>query len=642
MLIADSLKKKLRRETPRWIVLCIDLYITLNAFLFSYLIFKTSDVRIPDVKVAFYLLPVVFVVALVSFLVVSSHKGIVRHTGISDLVNVLKANILIFFFLVTIALLLEEFHPSNPTLLRLTTILKFFLVNTIVMAVSRVVYKSFYEQYVLGSRNVKRALIYGAGDSGIITFKAITNDPQNRTSIFGYIDDNRNLIGKKVNGVTIYDIQTINAAFLLKNHIDEIIISIQNIEKPRLREIVDSLTGLPVRLKIVPAVSKWLNGELSARQIKNVRIEDLLGRPPIELINIEIRREVKDKVVLVTGAAGSIGSEIARQLMSYPCKKLILVDQAETPLHELQQTTRALCRGGNCEFILADVRDKSRMDAIFSAFHPQIIFHAAAYKHVPLMEDNPYESVNTNIRGTKIMADKAVQYGAEKFVMISTDKAVNPTNVMGATKRIAELYVTHLNAQHETKFIITRFGNVLGSNGSVIPLFRRQLEEGGPLTVTHEDITRYFMTIPEACQLVLEAGAMGNGGEVFVFDMGESIKIFDLALKMISLSGLRYPEDIDIKIIGLRPGEKIYEELLADSEATLPTHHKKIMIAKVCEAPQDFEEKINDLIREDFSRTQQEKNLLIVSKVKELVPEYISQNSVFESIDELKKARVVG
>ena len=639
MLINDSIKKKLRRETPRWIVLSIDLYVSLNTFLFSYLIFRSSEIKIISIKAAFLLLPVVFVAALISFIVTSSHKGIIRHTGMNDLVNGVRANFLLALLLLTFALTAEAFLQSNPPLLRTTTILKFFFVNTVVMAGLRILYKSFYDHYVIGARNIKRALIYGAGDSGIITYKALANDPQSNISIFGYVDDNKAKIGKKVNGVPIYDPNKINSKFIKENHIDEIIISIQNISKPRLREIVDSFTGLPINLKIVPSVSRWLNGELSARQIKNARIEDLLGRPPIQLCNTEIQKEFNGKVILVTGAAGSIGSEIARQLMGYPCKQLILVDQAETPLYQLHQTTRDLC-GENCEFIIGDVRDKNRMDAIFKTFQPQIVFHAAAYKHVPLMEDNPYESVNTNVRGTKIVADKAVQYGAEKFVMISTDKAVNPTNVMGATKRIAELYVTHLNGLHNTQFIVTRFGNVLGSNGSVIPLFKQQIENGGPITVTHEDVTRYFMTIPEACQLVLEAGVMGSGGEVFVFDMGDSVKIFDLALKMIYLSGLRYPDDIDIKIVGLRPGEKIYEELLADSETTLPTHHEKIMIAKVCDTPINFEEKIDDLIREDFGQNQQEKNLLLVSKIKDLVPEFISQNSIFSSIDQQNKLKV--
>jgi len=340
------------------------------------------------------------------------------------------------------------------------------------------------------------------------------------------------------------------------------------------------------------------------------------------LLNDKTISEYEEKVVLVTGAAGSIGSELAKQLLQLPCRKLIFLDQAESNLYELQESLKKN-NTAIIDFILGDIRDNLCLDNIFKVYKPHFIFHAAAYKHVPLLEKHPYEAVKTNVIGTKFIADKAVEFNAQKFVMISSDKAVNPTNVMGATKRIAELYVTHLNRKSPTKFIVTRFGNVLGSNGSVIPLFKRQIEEGGPLTVTHPEITRYFMTIPEACQLVLEAGAMGIGGEVFVFDMGESVKIMDLAKKIISLSGLNYPNDIDIQIVGLRPGEKIFEELLADGETTIKTHHKKIMIAKAKQASDDFEQKLTELISVENSFAWPESNNRLVKLIKEIVPEYL-------------------
>lgn len=580
-------------------------------------------------------IPEVMFFAFVAFLATSSYKGIVRHTGFTDILNVLKANLLVAFLLGMFNWLLYESSPNSGFLIKMPLIIVHCMLNTIALVFLRILYKGLYDYYVIGSRFSRRAMIYGAGDSGIITYKALKNDERSRINIFGYIDDKKSKVGKKINGVNVFDPKKITPEFLKKHHITEIIISIQNIRPSRLREIVDSFSESPVSLKIVPAVNKWLNGDLKPQQIQNIKIEDLLGRKPIKLNNPEITAEIKDKVVLVTGAAGSIGSEISRQLMAYPYKKLILLDQAESPLYDLQQTTQKIC-SENCEFVMGDVRDPNRMDTVFRIYKPHIVFHAAAYKHVPLMEDNPYEAVQTNVKGTKIIADKSVEYGVEKFVMISTDKAVNPTNVMGATKRVAELYVTHLNKLSETKFIVTRFGNVLGSNGSVIPLFKRQIEEGGPLTVTHPEITRFFMTIPEACQLVLEAGTMGGGGEVFVFDMGESVKIMDLAKKIIRLSGLRYPEDIDIKITGLRPGEKIYEELLADGETTTQTHHEKIMIAKVCHAHDGIEERINDLIKVEYISDQTERNLSIVTKIKSLVPEYISQNSIFSFIDNAK------
>jgi len=615
-------------------VLCIDLYITANTFFITYLIFKDLGIisGLDLQTTLFRHVPEVAFFALVAFLATSSYKGIVRHTGFKDILNVLKANALLAVLLGFFNWILDENMPGI-FVIRTPLIVVHFLLNTIALIFLRILYKSLYDHYVTGAHYNRRVMIYGAGDSGIITYKALKNDERSRVSVFGYIDDKKSKIGKRINGVNVYDSQKVTPEFLTKHHINDIIISIQNIRPSRLREIVDSFSDAPVSLKIVPAVNKWLNGDLKPQQIKNIKIEDLLGRKPIKLDNPVIAAEIKDKVVLVTGAAGSIGAEISRQLMAYSYKKLILVDQAESPLYDLQQSTKKICKG-NCEFVMADVRDPSRVDTVFRVYEPQIVFHAAAYKHVPLMEDNPYEAVQTNVKGTKIVADKAVEYGVEKFVMISTDKAVNPTNVMGATKRVAELYVTYLNKIAGTKFIVTRFGNVLGSNGSVIPVFKRQIEEGGPLTVTHPDITRFFMTIPEACQLVLEAGVMGKGGEVFVFDMGESVKILDLAKKIILLSGLRYPQDIDIKITGLRPGEKIYEELLANGETSVKTYHEKIMIAKVCHAKGgEFEDKIEELIRENYNPDQQEKNMLLVSKIKELVPEFISQNSIYSSLD---------
>lgn len=574
--------------------------------------------------------PQVLFFSLVAYLATSSYKGIVRHTGFKDVMNVFKAMVLFVILLAVFNWLIISMKVDPAYQISKVVILVHFLFNTIALVFLRILYISLYNFYVLGNRYSRRVMIYGAGDSGVITYKALKNDEKSKVAVFGFLDDKKKKIGKKIDGIRVYDPKDVTAEFVKKYHITEIIISIQNIKPERLREIVDMFNDIPVSLKIVPAVSSWLKGDLTVQQIKNVKIEDLLGRKPIELNNSEILAETKDKVILVTGAAGSIGSEIARQLMRYPVRQLIMLDQAETALFELQQTTKQYCNQ-NCEFVMGDVRNYNRMELLMKHFRPDIIFHAAAYKHVPLMEDNPYESITTNVKGTKIMADLAVQYKVGKFVMISTDKAVNPTNVMGATKRIAELYVTNLNQTTSTNFIVTRFGNVLGSNGSVIPIFRRQIEEGGPITVTHPEITRYFMTIPEACQLVLEAGAMGKGGEVFVFDMGESVKIFDLAKKIIRLSGLKYPDDIDIKIVGLRPGEKIYEELLAQNEMTIKTHHPKILIAKVDQSNGDFIQQFQDLLSIEITDNPRETNFQLVNKIKEILPEYLPNNSIFSS-----------
>jgi FlaA1/EpsC-like NDP-sugar epimerase len=382
---------------------------------------------------------------------------------------------------------------------------------------------------------------------------------------------------------------------------------------------------------MVPPVKQWIDGELNVGQIKEVKIEDLLERSPIKINNPVLRKELDNKVVLITGAAGSIGSEIANQVSKYNYKHLILLDQAESALYDLQQSFHRK-QVGNFSVELADIRNEDRLKTIFDSYQFDMIFHAAAYKHVPLMENNPYEAVRVNVFGTSLVMKYAISHKVQKFIMVSTDKAVNPTNVMGATKRVAEIYANCLNTQGKTKFVTTRFGNVLGSNGSVIPLFKRQIENGGPLTVTHKDITRFFMTIPEACQLVLEAGVMGNGGEIYVFDMGESVKIFDLAKKIIHLSGKKYPEDIDIEISGLRPGEKLYEELLSNEENTIPTYNEKIMIAKTENIPIDqIKAKIDDLIL-DLNLDHVE----IVKKIKVIVPEYISNNSKFEELDQPK------
>jgi FlaA1/EpsC-like NDP-sugar epimerase len=474
-------------------------------------------------------------------------------------------------------------------------------------------------------------MIYGAGQSGILTYSALTSSNKSNVQVVGYIDDDQKKVGKQINGVAVYGPHNITESFLRHKKVSEIIFSIHNIDQKRLRHLVDRMVDFPIEVKIVPPVDDWINGELKASQIKQVQIEDLLDRIPISITNKQVKQELLGKNILVTGGAGSIGSEIVRQICRYEYKSLMILDQAESALYDLQQELK---QNGCHNFIavVGDVRDKNRCNLLFQEFRPDVIFHAAAYKHVPLMEYNSYEAIKVNIAGTKVIADLALEHNVGKFVFISTDKAVNPTNVMGATKRIAEMYVSCLNPEDKTKFITTRFGNVLGSNGSVIPLFKKQIDKGGPLTVTHRDITRYFMTIPEASQLVLEAGAMGEGGEIFIFDMGESVKIFDLAKNMIRLSGLRYPDDIDIQISGLRPGEKLYEELLATGENTIPTYHKKIMISKVRDLDYAWvRSKIEELcVTNMFFRAD------TVKMMKEIVPEFVSNNSEYSRLDSQK------
>ncbi len=615
-----------QKYTPRWIVLVIDIYLTIQSFILAFIIQYNFDF---DYDQLIYTIPIVVIATFLSYVIVGSYKGVIRHTGFKDALNVFIAVSLLMLFLTGLHLISKHYFQKPFFKISFTIIIIHFLLNVIVLILSRFIFKLLYKRLVLDLKPTSRVLIYGAGDSGVITYSALDEDKSNKLNVVGFIDDNKGKVGKKINQVKIYNPKQITREFLEKNRINQVIVSIQNIKPNRLLEIVNDLLSKSVKVKIVPPVKNWIDGNLKAGQIKEVKIEDLLGREVINIENTLLKKEYNKKTILITGAAGSIGSEITRQVLSYNYKEIILVDQAESPLYDLQQEFNSLGKE-NTKFIVADIRGERRMNRIFEDYKPDIIFHAAAYKHVPLMEDNPYEAVNVNVVGTHMIMDLAIKYKVEKFVMVSTDKAVNPTNVMGATKRIAEIYAACLKDKGSTKFITTRFGNVLGSNGSVIPLFKKQLENGGPLTVTHEEIARYFMTIPEACQLVLEAGAMGKGGEIYVFDMGESIKIFDLAVNMIQLSGLKYPEDIDIKITGLRPGEKFYEELLANGENTLPTYNDKIMIAKVRGFDTD---KVKNEILELCDLSKDCNNKEIVKKIKKIVPEYKSQNSLYEILD---------
>jgi FlaA1/EpsC-like NDP-sugar epimerase len=630
-MIKFFLLKLSKNYLSKWIVLFLDVLLVIISFVFAYFVrFNASfDFDIVNLLIQ---LPIIIVLAVLSFVFTGSFKGIIRHTGIRDVFNVflggtLLASLSIFVVFVNRIL---EFHVEFT--IPISIIIIHYFINIFVLTLSRFVLKSLYEIISSDVSKTTNVLIYGAGDSGILTYGALNKDTKSKYEVISFIDDDTNKINKRIDRIAIINLNKVTKSYIEKNQIDEIIISVQNISPNRLLEITDYFATFKLHVKIVPPLSSWIDGSLNSNQIRDVNIEDLLERNPIIIDNPILNRDVNGKIILITGAAGSIGSEITRQVSRYNIKQLILIDQAESPLYELQQE---LIRNGvvNLVTIVGDVRDYNRMNCIFDKYQPNKVFHAAAYKHVPLMEAFPYEAVKINVLGTKNIADLSLKYGVSRFVMVSTDKAVNPTNIMGATKRVAEMYISTLsNLKSSTLFTITRFGNVLGSNGSVIPLFKKQIEQGGPVTVTHTDITRYFMTIPEACSLVLEAGTMGEGGEIYIFDMGKSVKIFDLAKKMIRLSGFNYPNEIDIKISGLRPGEKLYEELLAKEENTIATYHEKIMIAKSMD--HDFEGvqlKINEM-----SQTNYEDDICkLVCLIKEIVPEFKSNNSEFEKFDKL-------
>lgn len=514
------------------------------------------------------------------------------------------------------------------------------LLSFVALSSYRVIIKYFFSYVTTINVTKKRVAIYGAGDVGISTKRALEHDMTANIQMVLFLEDDLRKVGKNIDGIKIFSSGQLEV--LLKQYlVDELIIATTKLPSKRKNEIVDFCLDNKIEVFTVPPLKNWINGQLSTKQLQNIKIEDLLEREQIKIYNQILFKQLNNKIVLVTGAAGSIGSEIVRQLLQYKPRLLVLNDHAETPLHDLKLELEE-CGCNNFKLALGDIRNDLFVEKIFQDCHPNFVYHAAAYKHVPMMENSPLEAICTNVGGTKLLADLSIKYGVERFVMISTDKAVNPTNVMGASKRIAEMYVQSLYQNQEiqfqkdlntsrTKFITTRFGNVLGSNGSVIPRFKKQIEAGGPVTVTHPDITRYFMTIPEACQLVLEAGSMGNGGEIFVFDMGHPVKIADLARKMIKLSGLEPEEDIKIEYSGLRPGEKLYEELLNNAENTMATYHEKILIAKTRTLEYNsLSLQIEALIT---PAKNQESVLEVVAAMKALVPEFISNNSEFEKLD---------
>ncbi|MEP1488763.1 MAG: nucleoside-diphosphate sugar epimerase/dehydratase [Algibacter sp.] len=616
-----------QRYASKWLVFGIDLSLILLTFFTAYFVRFNFTLDF-DLNQFLIQIPLILVIAICSFFIVGSFKSVIRHTGFTDVVNVFKAVLLMAFISIAFVLLNRVSNILPGFTIPLSIIVMHALFSFVVLSGCRLLFKIAYNHLKCSLISTKNVLIYGAGDSGIITYNALLNNTSTEFNVISFIDDDAKKWGKLINGVKILPYSKMNKEYIEDNCIDEIIVASQSIDSAKMISLVDNLTDLDVKIKKVPAFEKWINGELNTNQIKQFQIEDLLGRAPIQIDNPNLLNEFNGETVLVTGAAGSIGSEIVRQLSNFDVKNLILVDQAESALYDVQQELKQNNKF-NFVAIVADIRDGLRIDSIFQQYKPTMVFHAAAYKHVPLMESSPYEAIKINVNGTKLLADTASRYNVKKFVFVSTDKAVNPTSVMGATKRMAEMYISCLQKESKTKFITTRFGNVLGSNGSVIPLFKKQIENGSPLTLTHKDITRYFMTIPEASQLVLEAGTMGKGGEIFIFDMGESVKIYDLAKNMIKLSGFRFPEDIDINITGLRPGEKLYEELLANGENTLSTYHKKIMISKTREL--DYEKIKSDI--EELCITNRFQNNNIVMKMKRLIPEYKSNNSDYERFD---------
>ncbi|MEE4257994.1 MAG: nucleoside-diphosphate sugar epimerase/dehydratase [Bacteroidales bacterium] len=616
------------KNIPRVVVLIIDMFIVIASVVLAYML--RFNFSIPEVELDPFpqILGYIVLVRLVSFLIGRTYVGIIKYTSTEDVVRiflVVFSGSLIF----VLTNLVTYYVISGLFFIPFSIIIIDFISTVLILTAFRMVVKVAYMEMATHSGERSDIIIYGAGEAGLIAKRTLDRDVETNYRVVAFIDDNPGKTGKQMEGVNIYPSKKL-PDILQKWPVAQLIVSPQQMSQVRKQEIIETCLENNIRVLNVPPVSQWINGELSSKQIRKVKIEDLLGRDVIHLDKEQVSKDLAGRDILITGASGSIGSEIVRQVAGYAINRLILLDQAESPLFYLDLECTEKFGSKNIEIVVADICDKDRMEEIFKKFKPHLIYHAAAYKHVPMMESNPSEAVRTNIYGTILLANLAVKYAAAKFIMISTDKAVKPTSVMGASKRIAEMYTQSMNSKNGTRFITTRFGNVLGSNGSVIPLFREQISRGGPVTVTHPEITRYFMTIPEACQLVLEAGAMGHGGEIYIFDMGQSVKIVDLAKKMIMLSGLTLGTDIQIKFTGLRPGEKLYEELLNDEENTLPTHHPQIMIAR----EREFDlEMVTKQVNELISINNGLDGFAIVKKMKEIAPEFVSKNSIFEQLD---------
>ena len=616
---------------PIWTILLIDVLIIVVSSLLAYALrYDFRSIFLESSTIDKTIVCTV-IVNLVFFRIFRTYSNVLRFSSFIDIMRIFVSLTVSYALLMISSVLLSSYMD-----VRLAPVSVFFMAYIIsfaMMSCSRIVVKMFYELLNFDGSHSANVFIYGAKEAGVNIAKALRVNLRNHYRLRGFIADEPELINKVMMGVKVFPNDETLIDVLNDRDVHTIIISPAKMEELKRSDMADRLLAHNIKLMTAPPLSEWSGQTLNRTQLKEIQIEDLLQRNPIEIDIHKVASHLEGKRVMITGAAGSIGSEIMRQVASFNPYKLILVDQAETPLHDIRLELQDRWRDIDAETIIADISNATRMEEIFKEYKPQYIFHAAAYKHVPMMEDNVSESIQINVYGTRTIADLAVKYGAEKFVMISTDKAVNPTNVMGCSKRICEIYVQSLAKKlqqkggHVTQFITTRFGNVLGSNGSVIPRFRDQIQRGGPVTVTHPEIIRYFMTISEACRLVLEAGSMGNGGEIYIFDMGKPVKIVDLAKRMISLSGRT---DVKIEFTGLRHGEKLYEELLNVKELTKPTYHEKIMIATVREYDYDeVKERIQKLIDVSYTYDQ----MKIVSAMKDIVPEFISKNSCFEALD---------
>lgn len=611
------------------LILTFDLAFSFLSFLLAVLILGKFNFDRTELMWS-WAVPLLLGLRLLGFIAFKTFFIIIRYVGEKDIKNLLYA----VLFSSTLFFIFQKFMPDLlPAGEGLSIILVDALILVAVASIFRVFLRLGFNQIRDTRRSRLNTVIFGAGEMGAILERILRHNGNHNYRAVAFFDDNTRVHRKILNGLQVFNPRKSFDAVVKKYDVKVAIIGINNLSEERRIEFINSCLEHKIKVLKAPPTEVWLNDKLKLGQLQDIRFEDLLNREPIQLDEESISRSVRDKVVLVTGCAGSIGSEIVRQLLRFRPRLIIGYDQAETPLAEITLTLKKEVAEERFLSIIGDVRDERKLSDIFEDYHPDYVFHAAAYKHVPIMERYPEEAVKVNVQGTQCVADLAARYQVHKFVMISTDKVVNPGNVMGASKRIAEIYVQSLNfAQHSrTQFITTRFGNVLGSNGSVIPIFKKQIENREPVTVTHEEVTRFFMTIPEACQLVLEAGAMGKGGEIFIFDMGKPVRIVELARKMIQMSGLTPDKDIEIRFTGLRPGEKLKEELLDQQEDLIATHHPKIRKAAVRHNEYALvKEQIQCLVE---MANDSQHHMDLVRQMKLIVPEFTSQNSQYAKLD---------
>ncbi|HTN69074.1 MAG TPA: nucleoside-diphosphate sugar epimerase/dehydratase [Dysgonamonadaceae bacterium] len=636
----EVIKKFLaKRVLSRSTVLMLDILMLIVAVFMAYLLRFNVEALLESINgISIFLLTLIFF-NVITFFSFQTFRGILRFSSFNDLLQIIYA--LTVGYLLTFIFIRWMVPSLNYPQITLDVFVLTYIINAVLMIFSRVFVKESYDLIINQNRSFTNVFVYGTKQPGIRIAKSLKGSNDFNFRVKGFISDEEPMIGKNILGVRVYGTNENLFRALEQRNIKKIIVSPHKMQEIKDSHLLDKFLENSISLMTTLPLSEWSSDKITKNQLKDVQIEDLLPRKQIRVNLRGIAADLEGKRVMVTGAAGSIGGEIVRQVAAFNPFRLILVDQAETPLHLLRLEVRDKWKELKAQNIVADVGNFSRMEQVFREHKPDYIFHAAAYKHVPMMEDNVSEAVQTNIQGTRNLADLAVKYHTRKFIMISTDKAVNPTNVMGCSKRISEIYVQSFakyikdNNVSSVQFVTTRFGNVLGSSGSVIPLFREQIRKGGPVTVTHPDIIRYFMTVSEACQLVLEAGLMGEGGEIYIFDMGKPVRILDLAKRMIRLS--EAPHNIRIEFSGLRHGEKLYEELLNSSEHTVPTHNDKILIAKVREYEyKEVSKLIEDLIEISYNYDA----MKTVAAMKAIVPEFKSINSPFERIDEINNTRI--